>query len=84
MRNDLEKEVTGYEKINETSVGSVQEERRRGAPWKTSAIENISNGDREKLTDLNDISEIDLAVFSVRGVCKKGKEPKMALKCIWG
>lgn len=49
----LEKGVTGYEKRNETSVGSVREEKRQGS------LEN--NGDREKLTVLNDISEIELA-----------------------
>lgn len=42
MRKDLEKEVTGCGKINETATGSVQEKRAGGS------MESISNGDGSK------------------------------------
>lgn len=60
MRNDLAKDVTGCGKINEIATRSVQERRDGGS------VESISNGDREKQTDLNDISEIDLTVSGLR------------------
>ena len=39
-------------------------------------MESISNGDREKLIDVSDISETDLIGFSVRGAEEKGKNPR--------
>lgn len=45
--------------------------------------ESISNGDRKKQTDLNDISEIDLTVSSLPCGLGKRKEGMMALKCVW-
>lgn len=63
----MEKEVTGCGKINETAIGSVQEK------GDGSSKESISNGDKEKQADLNDISEIDLTVSSLRGGLRKRK-----------
>lgn len=41
--------------------------------------ESVSNEDRSK-TDLNDISEIDLTGFSLRGAFEKRKEAKVDLR----
>lgn len=78
MRNDSEKEVTGCGKINEISTGSVQEKR------DGDSLERITNRDRETQTNLNDTSEIDLKVSSLRGGLGKRKKPKMVLKCFGG
>lgn len=69
-RNDLQKGVMGCGKINETATGSVQEKREGGF------MESISNGDREKLTDLNDIPEVNLTGFSVTGVEERGNNQR--------
>lgn len=75
MRNDLEKEVTQCGKINKTATGSVQEKRHGGLGGKHQQR-------TEQQTYLNDVSEIDLTVSSLRGGSGKREELKIALKCI--